>query len=406
MNLHQGGDDPRSAPSDDTTILRRLTARDFRNFERLDVEFEDSGAVLVGENGQGKTNLLEAIAYLQLLRSVRGVRDVDLVRFGAESFHLGADFARDGERTAGVGFEKSNRAKRVRVDGVVPDRLSDALGALPSVMFSPGDVELIAGSPSSRRRYLDIVLALTAPHAGYLAALQRYRGALARRNAAMRDAARGGHGAGSVAVWEPALAESGAVLVTERIRWVRAMAPRFSALCAAIGEQGVVALGYHTSLQTHDDMSAESVRDALRESLDQRRASDIRRGLTHTGPHRDDLAITICESGASAAPRDLRIFGSAGQQRTAAIVLRLLEAETFRARLRLVPVMLLDDPFAELDVRRSARILELLRGTALGQTILAVPRASDIPAELSALPRMRVVSGRVDAEYDARAGAA
>jgi DNA replication and repair protein RecF len=405
MTPHESGDGAGSAASRSTTILCRLTARNFRNFERLDVQFEDSGAVLVGENGQGKTNLLEAIAYLQLLRSVRGVRDADLVRFGAEGFHVGAEFARDGDRTAGVGFEKSNRAKRVRLDGVVPERLSDALGALPSVMFSPGDVELIAGSPASRRRYMDIVLALTAPHAGYLAALQRYRAALARRNAAMREAARGGHGTGSVAVWEPALAESGAVLVTERVRWVRTMAPRFSDLCAAIGEHGVATLGYQTSLKVEDVASVDHVRDALREALDDRRGSDIRRGLTHTGPHRDDLAITICEPGPSAAPRELRIFGSAGQQRTAAIVLRLLEAETFRDRLHLVPVMLLDDPFAELDVRRSARILELLRGTALGQTILAVPRASDIPTELSALPRMRVASGCVESER-AHAGAA
>lgn len=389
----------------DAAILRRLTARDFRNFERLDLEFPDAGAVLIGENGQGKTNLLEAIAYLQLLRSVRGVRDLDLVRFGADGFHVGAEFARDGERSAGVGFEKSNRMKRVRVDDVVSGRLSDALGALPSVMFSPGDVELIAGSPAARRRYMDIVLALTAPHAGYLSALQRYRGALARRNAAMREASRGGHDARGVAVWEPALAESGAVLVTERVLWVRAMASRFSELCAAIGEHGPAQIDYQTSLQVSDPASVDDVRGALRESLDHRRASDIRRGLTHTGPHRDDLAVTIRES-ASTGQRDLRTFGSAGQQRTAAIVLRLLEAETFRTRLGVVPVMLLDDPFAELDERRSARILELLRAAALGQTILAVPRASDIPAELSALPRMRVVDGRVEVESIARVGVA
>jgi DNA replication and repair protein RecF len=385
-------------------VLHRLTARDFRNFHTLDLTFDERGAVLVGENGQGKTNLLEAIAYMQLLRSARGVRDADLVRFGAEAFHLHAEFTRDGTRTGGVGFERGDRRKRVRMDGVIPDRLSDALGMLPSVMFSPADLDLVAGAPAARRRYLDIVLALTAPHAGYMAALQRYRAALARRNAALREGgrpARGAHAAASVAAWEPALAESGAVLIVERVAWVRDMAPRFTELCAAIGEAAQIRMRYHSALPVADGERACDVglvRDLLRDALEQRRETDMRRGLTHAGPHRDDLSITMTDDAAGATPRELRVFGSAGQQRTAAIALRLLESATYRERLRLAPLMLLDDPFAELDQRRSTRILELLRVSGLGQTILAVPRDLDIPLELSTLPRLRVVQGRVRPE--------
>lgn len=177
----------------------RLTAvalRDYRNFAHLDLPLPDEGLVVVGENGQGKTNLLEAIYYLQLLRSVRGARDVDLVRFGAAGFHLLGTV--DGERTLGVGFERASRRKRVTVDGTPVHRLSDAIGGLPSVMFAPADVELVSGAPVIRRRYLDILLALTSRP--YLTALQTYRAALARRNAALRDAARTGRADARVSV--------------------------------------------------------------------------------------------------------------------------------------------------------------------------------------------------------------
>lgn len=137
--------------------------------------------------------------------------------------------------------------------------------------------------------------------------------------------------------------------------------------------------------------AADDARQELLDTFERKRALDIRRGLTHAGPHRDDVALTI-------DGRELRTFGSAGQQRTAAIALRLLEATTIRAHEGSAPLLLLDDPFAELDVRRSTRILQILSGERTGQTILAVPRASDIPSDLRALPRWRIVDGTVTPE--------
>jgi DNA replication and repair protein RecF len=364
--------------------LTHLAVRDFRNLAYVDLAPPADGLVLIGENGQGKTNLLESIYYLQILRSSRGARDQDLVRFGADGFHIGADVETNSPHELGVGFERAGKRKRVRVDGVIPERLSDALGALPSVMFSPADVELIAGSPNVRRRFLDIMLALTAP--GYLAALQRYRAALARRNAALRDAARGGReSAASVAVWEPPLAEHGATLWTARRAWVSAVDARFEELCHEIGESSAVRIRYASSLAPSDNPTT-----SLAAALGEKRSHDLRRGLTHVGPHRDDLVVTL-------DGRDLRVFGSAGQQRTAAIALRMLEAATFTERTGRAPVFLLDDPFAELDTRRSARILGLLARDGLGQTMLAVPRTSDIPPQLTRLARMHVSGGAITA---------
>lgn len=377
-------------PADATVVLRSLALRDFRNLTRLDLTFPAAGVVIVGENGQGKSNLLEAVYYLHLLRSVRNARDVDVVGFGAAGFHVSARTEGGTHHELSAGFERAGRRKRVKLDGAEPQRLSDALGALPCVFFSPADVELVAGAPSARRRYLDIMLALSSRP--YLAALQRYRHALAQRNAALRDAARHGGGRGGaehrIAVWEAPLAEHGALLWRERVAWTTLAAERFAATCTAIGEQSAVAMRYATSLEPASNDPA-TVASAIAAALEQKRGLDVRRGLTHAGPHRDDLALTL-------DGRELRAFGSAGQQRTAAIALRLLEGETLRERLGAAPILLLDDPFAELDARRSARILELLEAQGLGQTLLTVPRESDIPPALTQLARWRIAGGVID----------
>ena len=366
-------------------LLRRLAIRDFRNLERVEMCPPHDGAAIIGENGHGKTNLLEAIHYLALLRSMRGARDQDVVRFGTDGFHVAAETHTDRDREVAVGFERSSRKKRVKLDGSEPERLSDALGALPSVIFSPRDVQLVAGGPSERRRYLDVMLALSSR--SYLTALQRYRSALAHRNAALRDTSRGG-GDARVAVWEPALAEHGAVLLRERMAWAEGSSGDFARLCAAIGERDPARVRYACSLGPHH---GSDLAGALADAFAEKRAHDIRRGLTHVGPHRDDLALSL-------GGRELRLFGSAGQQRTAAIVLRMLEAATLRGRYNAAPLFLLDDPFAELDGRRSVRILELLGEAGLGQTILAVPRAADIPAELSRLARWQIRDGVLSPE--------
>ena len=362
--------------------LTRLSARDFRNLERLDLEFPDSGLAIIGDNGQGKTNLLEAIYYLQVLRSARGARDQDLVRFGAKAFHIAATIQSTGPAQIGAGFELSSKKKKVSIDGAVAGRLSEAFGSLPSVMFSPRDIQLVAGGPAERRRYLDLVLALSSRR--YLVALQNYRGALARRNAALRDAARTGDEA-AVAVWEPALAEHGAALICERAAWVRDNAESFSELVSSIGEDSESRMSYQSVLAREADP-----RGAMEEALARQRKHDTRRGITHSGPHRDDLALTL-------DGKDLRVFGSAGQQRTAAIALRIIEGSTLRQSRGESPVLLLDDPFAELDLRRSARILGLLAGAGLGQTVLVVPRAGDIPPELTSLERRSIRNGVVGA---------
>jgi len=372
------------AESDQNRIrLDQISIRDFRNLERVDLQLPREGAVIVGDNGHGKTNLLEAIYYLQTMRSIRDARDLDLTRFDAQGFHIAARAHTPKEHEISVGFDRNAKRKKVSIDGAEIRRLSDALGALPSVMFSPRDLELVSGAPTERRRYLDLVLALT--DRKYLQALQHYRANLARRNAALRNAARRGSTANEqqVAVWEPALAEHGSVLIEGRAKWVRESSAEFSELAQRIGEKGDARIRYVSPFA-----DSEARYDVLLAAFEEKRALDLRRGLTHVGPHRDDLELTL-------DGRDLRIFGSAGQQRSAAIALRLLEAATLRDHAGAEPLLLLDDPFAELDIRRAARILLMLEERGLGQTILVVPREADIPPGLMRLDRLQIRDGAV-----------
>ena len=348
------------------------------------------------------------MAYLHLLRSVRGARDAEVVRFGEGGFHIRGEASFGGTvpapagRVVALGFERASRRKRVTIEGGVPRRLSDALGAVPSVTFAPVDAEMVRGGPVARRRYLDVTLATTSRR--YLTALQAYRGGLLQRNTALRSLARGGQARGeseaAVAAWEPLLAESGAVLWAERAAWVARWRPELARISAAIGERGMVQMRHAMRYSAASDVvrdeaaSPDELAGVLAAALEAGRAGDVRHGATRVGPHRDDLVLTL-------GGRDMRTYGSAGQQRTAAIALRILEAGTLRAGTGAAPVLLFDDPFAELDEGRSRAILDVLgggggggeRGENVGQVILAVPRAADIPVGLTRLARCTIADG-------------
>ena len=361
--------------------LESISIRDFRNLEKVDLLLPAEGIAIVGDNGHGKTNFLEAVYYLQILRSIREARDQDLTRFDTAGFHIAAIAHTPREHQISVGFDRATKRKKATIDGASPRRLSDSLGALPSVMFSPRDLQLVGGPPSERRHFLDLLLALTSKR--YLHALHNYRANLLRRNAALRNAFRRGASDAQVAVWEPALAEHGSVLIEARAKWVEDCAAEFTRLSAEIGEDWQAKMRY---LSPFADSEARS--DVLLAALEEKRALDMKRGLTHVGPHRDDLELTL-------DGRDLRLFGSAGQQRTTAIALRMLEAATLRDHAGAEPILLLDDPFAELDIRRAARILVMLEKRGLGQTILVVPREADIPPGLMRLDRRLIRDGAI-----------
>ena len=371
------------------SVLANLRLRQFRNFEELDLSFPPAGVAIVGENGSGKSNLLESIYYLEIFRSFRGAADEQLVRFGAEAFHVrGRIEGQDAATEIGVGYEQRSRKKKVMLDGSEPERMTAVIGKLGVVIFSPSDVQIVAGAPGERRRYLDIVLSLNVP--GYLQTLQRFRQLLKNRNAVLRG---GRVDQALLAVWEDPLIEHGARLAVDRATWINAHAASFTSKYAAIsgGVRGV--LRYDCGIRGAVDFADElSVREQFRSELHRLAQRERERGQTLSGPHRDDLGFLYESAGNEV---ELRDFGSGGQVRTAAIALRMIEAETIHAARNRDCLVLLDDVFAELDVPRSRRIMELLEAEERGQVILTVPKESDVQMRGGRLDTWRIAHGKV-----------
>ena len=350
--------------------IRRLVARGYRNLADLDREPPTPGLVLLGANAQGKTNLLEAIYYPVLFRSFRGAADGQVVGsppgFSVE-LNLG------GGSATTVAATYSGRKKRITIDGEEVDRLSDSVGHWLAVAFLPADVGLASGPAVQRRQYLDRVLSLSDRR--YLRALSGYRAALAQRNSALRQ--------GRVEVaqaFNGALATAGSALLRWRLDWVASAAEQFAAELDCLGEQGEARLRYRGRSELVDAAGWESV---LAESL----AADQARAMTTVGPHRDDLVLEV-------DGRRLRDFGSTGQQRSAAIALKLIEITSLRRARDTEPALLLDDVFAELDGERQRRLAARLLESGERQIFITSPRRDELPANLD-LPVWVMESGRI-----------
>jgi DNA replication and repair protein RecF len=248
----------------------------------------------------------------------------------------------------------------VTVGGAEPERLGDALGKVGAVIFSPSDVEIVAGGPGERRRFLDIVLSLAEP--GYLGALQRYRQALFQRNTLLRQASPPPWWSCGTTRWSP----PGAACWRRAPAGWRTGAASFAAHYARVagGQPGTLALVPSVELG-EGTPSVAGIAAAFREKLERVAEREQRRGMTLAGPHRDDLRFAT--HAADGALLELRTYGSGGQQRTAAIALRMVEAETIRETRGRESVILLDDVFAELDPGRSQRIVEWIEGEEGGR---------------------------------------
>jgi len=377
--------------------LSRLSVQGFRNLAEQVLEFPREGVAIIGDNAQGKSSLLEAIYFLETFRSFRGARDEQLVAFGAPLFRVAGTLSQpdapQGSLEIAAAFQRVGKRKKVVVGGAEPERLGDALGRVGAVLFSPADTTLVAGPPPERRRYLDILLSLNAP--GYLQELQRFRHALAQRNAALRT----GGSPSLVRVWDTPLAEAGARVMEVRERWVQARAEAFGGYFRQISGEGSARMGYRASIPLPDRTDAEDgapdrYRAAFHAALGEASERERRMGTTLVGPHRDELTLRM-EGGGQERGLDLREYGSGGQRRTAALALRLVEADTIRDARGSEPLVLLDDAFAELDEGRSRRILELLDRPTGGQVILTAPREGDVRVRRDSLERWRIAGGIV-----------
>jgi DNA replication and repair protein RecF len=355
------------------------TLRDFRCYDQARVSLGDGLTIVSGPNGAGKTNLLEALYFGCTARSCRTANERELVRFGAAATRVEVDASdANGAHRFSVGLAPGE-AKRITVDGAPVERLLD-VDARPLVsVFLPDRLELVKGPPSIRRAHLDQVVAAMWPTRA--ATRRAYAQALAQRNALVARIRTGGSSPDSLHPWDMQLARHGIGLMGDRTSATEAVAARFTRLGAELGLDGELELAYRPRSRATEP-------EALAGELAERLETDLARGFTTHGPHRDELVLR-CDG------RDLRAFGSQGQQRLALLALLLAEREALAEHRSVVPLMLLDDVMSELDHDRRRALVERLRASG-GQAVISTTDLDHLPGgREAAVARIAVAGGRI-----------
>ncbi|SNR27833.1 DNA replication and repair protein RecF [Haloechinothrix alba] len=386
--------------------LRHLQLTDFRSWEHADLELGQGPIVLIGRNGKGKTNVLEAVGYLATLGSHRVSSDTPLVRHERERALIRAAVV-NGDRELVVELEISpGKSNRARINRGAVGRPRDVLGIVHTVLFAPEDLSLVKGDPAERRRFLDDLLVQRSPR--YAGIRSEYDRVLRQRNALLKSTGKRGaraaaddpYALSTLAVWDSQLAELGAQLLAARLDLVADLAPHTAAAYDGIagspgGEPDKSAgITYRSSLgsalpadygtpegQRADvDILIKALGDAVVES----RESELERGVSLIGPHRDDLEITLGGSPAKG-------YASHGESWSLALALRLASYELLRDEAG-EPILLLDDVFAELDRHRRARLAEV--ASRAEQVFVTAAVDEDVPGELTGV-RYTVDEGRL-----------
>ena len=392
--------------------VAHLSLTDFRSYPQVELPLEPGITALVGPNGQGKTNLVEAVGYVATLGSHRVPSDAALVRAGANRAVVRAKVVRE-ERATLVEVEITpGKANRSRINGGSPGRARDVLGILRTVLFAPEDLALVKGDPDGRRRFLDDLLVQLTPRiAGVLGDYERV---LRQRSALLKSAAaatraRAGADLRTLDVWDAKLAQTGAQVVVARQALVRALRPRAADAYEQVSAgQGELRLTYRSSLDTalgraedepsvDPDAGLELVEARLLDAMGRLRSKEIERGVCLVGPHRDDLVLELGELPAKG-------YASHGESWSVALALRLASYALLTHGVDDAgawsadwgpdgePVLILDDVFAELDTRRRERLAQLVAGARQVLVTAAVPQ--DVPEPLAGA-RVDVMGGEV-----------
>lgn len=368
--------------------VSELSLTDFRSYPHAHVNLAPGANLLLGANGQGKTNLVEAIAFLATLGSHRVSTDAPLIRAGASAAHVRADVVRFGRTTSLELIVEPGKARRARINRVATPRATALLGSLQVILFAPEDLALVKGDPADRRSFLDDVLIQRRPRMSGVRS--DYDRVLRQRNALLKSVsvarrAPAGEVDRTLSVWDEQLIEHGSALIVARAGLVSEMAGPAAAAYAQLADDPEHSLDvrYASHVERWRDpmpgpggaeclTDQDAWRSALRAAIAERRQEEVTRGLTLVGPHRDELSLTL---GAFPA----RGYASHGESWSIALALRLASLSVMRAESD-DPVLILDDVFAELDVRRRERLVSAIADVE--QVIITAAVPQDVPATL------------------------
>ena len=380
--------------------VSRLTLHDFRSYGLVDVELEPGVTAFLGRNGQGKTNLVEAVDYLSRLASHRVAGEAPLVRAGQPQATVKASVVKDG-RTAVLEVDLvPGKPNRGRINKSTLPRVRDLVGLVRTVVFSPDDLTLVKGDPSARRKFLDDLLVLRTPRlSGVLSDYDR----ILRQRATLLKTAGGRRGGGSregalatLDVWDANLARVGSELLAERLVLVELLRPYVGAAYATVARgasRDDVGLGYRPSFALPDVDPAHpdhgDLTKAFLAELERRRGDELDRGVCLVGPHRDDLELTLGSADGARLP--VKGYASHGESWSCALALKLASYDLLRADGE-EPILILDDVFAELDTERRSHLARLVAGAE--QVLVTAAVADDVPAELAGA-RFTVADGEV-----------
>ncbi len=361
--------------------FKSLTLQNFRNYEEFFTEFHPKVNIITGENAQGKTNLIEALYYMSLGKSFRTFRDSELIGFDKESCRFRTVFVKDGEENT-LDFTITKDAKEARLNGVKLAKNTDLLEQVYTVIFSPEDLKIVKDEPEKRRKFIDRELCMMDPI--YYRALSRYKKALLQRNNLLRgekpDRA-------LIGVWNEVMANEGAKIIRRRNTFIERLNEVSSRLQESITQgKEKLTLSYEADCSPEGD-----VEGAFFEALERNYEHDLFRRTTTAGPHRDDMRIEIDGI-------DARKYASQGQQRTAALSLKLAEIRLIREETGEDAVLILDDVLSELDPNRQAFLLKTLSDVQF--FITAAERSASLLEKIPAYRLFIIERGTIREMFD------
>jgi DNA replication and repair protein RecF len=341
--------------------LHRLKLKNYRNYEELNIEFDSKIHFFIGDNAQGKTNLLESIYMLALTKSHRTNKDRELIYWGKEFASIHCDltlFNRDTQLEVNI----FPHGKKVLINRIDQRKISNYLGKLKVVLFAPEDLQLIKGSPNQRRKFMDRALGQIRPK--YINQLSQYQKVLLQRNQLLKDSFKNSSLRNTIDIWDCQLLEYGSSVIDIRQQFIQEIGKLAQRIHFEITE-GIEQLNLY--------YDANCLVTNFREKIEKSRERDFQTGTTNVGPHRDELQFTINDI-------DAKIFGSQGQQRTVALSLKLAELEYMKMQIGDMPILLLDDVLSELDIRRQKQLLDSINDSV--QTFVTTTDVSGIKHEI------------------------